>query len=86
MAGIPFSTPTQVGAAIRGARIRAGITQAELAERAGVSRRWLIAVEAGDGQRAELGKVLDTLDSLDLAIVAEQRGNHDGLLDLLDGT
>lgn len=63
--GIPLSTPAQIGAAIKGARMRQGWTQSELAERAGVSRRWLITLESGVSERAELGKVLDTLDALD---------------------
>lgn len=85
MATIPLSTPAQVGATVRGARTRAGITQTELASRAGVSRRWLIALEAGNGQRAELGKVLDTLDAVGLALSATDGASRPNpLAELLD--
>lgn len=85
MADIALTTPAQVGAAIRGARTRAGLTQSELAERAGVSRRWLITVEQGQGERAELAKILDTFDALGLYLVltGESRRN-DRFADLLE--
>lgn len=85
MVGIPLSTPAQIGAAIRGARAREGLTQTELAERAGVSRRWLITVEQGRTERAELGKILDTLDALGLDLtVTTAEGRTDPLADLLE--
>lgn len=62
------STPAQLGAIVRGARQAADITQAELANRAGVSRRWLIALENGDGNGAEFGKILSTLAALGLRL------------------
>lgn len=58
------STP-DAGAAIRSARRAAGLTQAELARRAGVGRQWLVALEKGH-ERAELGKVLAVLQALGL--------------------
>lgn len=86
MAGIPLTTPAQIGAAIRSARRRASLTQQQLAERAGVSRRWLIALESGHAERAELGKVLDTLDTLglDLTVTTTPRATS-RLADLLEG-
>ena len=83
MADIALTTPPQIGAAIRSARKRAGITQAELADRAGVSRRWLITLERGQAERAELGKILDTLDTLDLTITITPRRKNP-LTDLLE--
>lgn len=85
MAGIALTTPAQIGAAIRSARRRADLTQQQLAERAGVSRRWLIALESGHSERAELGKVLDTLDTLglDLTVTATPRATS-RLADLLE--
>lgn len=83
MADVALTTPPQIGSAIRSARKRAGITQAELAKRAGVSRRWLIMLEGGQAERAELGKILDTLDTLDLTITLTPRRTND-LIDLLE--
>ncbi len=55
-----------VGAAIRAARRAQGLTQAQLAERAGVGRQWLVALEGGH-DRAELAKVMAVLEALGLA-------------------
>lgn len=80
-----LNTPVQVGSAIRSARNREGLTQVELAQRAGVSRRWLIALEQGHARRAELGKVLDTLDALDLSLtVGPAVRDSTGLAHLLE--
>lgn len=85
MADIALTTPSQIGAAIRSARTRADLTQSELAERAGVSRRWLISVEQGQAERAELGKILDTLDTLGLELTVSRAQNHgDPLAGLLE--
>lgn len=54
-----------LGAAIKGARQRRGLTQAELAARAGVSRQWVISVERGKST-AEVGAVLRTFAALGL--------------------
>lgn len=83
MAAISLTTPARVGAAIRGARTREGLTQTQLAGRAGVSRRWLIALERGQGERAELGKILDTLDALglDLSLATSRSGDLSDLLE-----
>jgi len=56
-------TPKDVGQLIRARRRSAGLGQAELAERVGVSRQWIIATERGK-PGAELGLVLATLDAL----------------------
>lgn len=50
-----------LGAFIYDVRTKSGLTQQELAEQAGVSRKWLIGIEQGERPRAELGKVLDLL-------------------------
>ncbi len=88
MAGIALSTPARSGATILSARRREGLTQAQLAERAGgVSRRWLISLEqGGKSERAELGgKILDTLDALglDLSVTPPARRRSNELTDLL---
>lgn len=71
MTGRPASTPAQLGAAIRDARKTAGLTQSQLADRAGVSRRWLITLENGKAPGAELTKILTTLAALDLQLTVD---------------
>lgn len=60
-------TMAEVGALIRGAREGAGLTQVDLARRAGVSREWLVKVEAGRTS-AEMPRVMDVLDVLGLVL------------------
>ena len=52
-----------LAAAVRGRRQDLGLNQAELARRAGVSRKWISEFEAGKST-AELGLVLRVLDEL----------------------
>jgi HTH-type transcriptional regulator/antitoxin HipB len=54
-----------LAAAARGRRLGLGLTQAELAARARVSRQWLNEFEAGK-PTAELGLVIRLLDALGL--------------------
>ena len=61
-------TVRDLGAAVRRARRETGLSQQALADRAGVSRQWLSRVEAGKGPSAEMGKVLDVLAALGLAV------------------
>jgi HTH-type transcriptional regulator/antitoxin HipB len=49
--------------AVRGRRMDLGMTQADLAARAGVSRKWIYEFEAGK-PNAELGLILRVLDTL----------------------
>jgi HTH-type transcriptional regulator/antitoxin HipB len=67
---IPFRTPRDIGLIIRDQRRTLGLPQGELAKRIGVSRQWLIEVEAGKA-RAELGLVLRTLNALGLCASIE---------------
>lgn len=55
-----------VGAAIREERLDQGLTQAQLASHASVSREWLSGVERGERAGAELSKILRVLSALDL--------------------
>lgn len=52
-----------LAAVVRGRRKDLGMNQAQLAERAGVSRKWIYEFEAGK-PTAELGLVLRVLDAL----------------------
>lgn len=56
-----------LAAAARGRRQELHLTQAALAERAGVSRKWVYDFEGGK-PRAELRLLLRVLDALDLAL------------------
>jgi HTH-type transcriptional regulator/antitoxin HipB len=56
-----------VAATVRGRRTDLGLSQAELAQRAGVSRKWVSEFEGGKPS-AELGLVMRVLDELGIAI------------------
>lgn len=58
-------TVESVASAVREARIDLGLTQAQLATKAGVGRRFIVDLEAGH-DRAELAKVLTVLDAVDI--------------------
>ena len=58
---------TKLGGLIRDARKAQALTQADLAERAGVARSWLARVEAGH-RGAELETLLRLLDALGLSL------------------
>lgn len=60
-------------AAAHGRRLDLGLTQAELARRAGVSRQWINEFEQGK-PTAELGLVLRLLDALELELAIGERG------------
>lgn len=60
-------TPRDIGLAIRERRRAMGLSQDDLAKRAGVSRQWIIEAEKGR-PRAELGLVLRTLTALGLQL------------------
>lgn len=62
----------EMGAALRSARERAGLTQANLAQRAGVSREWLINVESGR-TAAEFPRLLAVIEELDLVVEVKER-------------
>jgi HTH-type transcriptional regulator / antitoxin HipB len=64
---LTIQTVHQLAAAIRGRRADLGISQAELATRAGVSRKWVYEFEAGK-PTAEFGLLLRVLEALGLGI------------------
>jgi HTH-type transcriptional regulator/antitoxin HipB len=65
-----FRTPTELGLMIRERRKKLGLDQRSLAEKVGVSRQWIIAIEQGK-RRAEIGLVLKTLEVLGLQMSIE---------------
>ena len=75
-----------VAAAVRGRRKELGLTQAELAARARVSRRWIYQFESGKAT-AELGLVIRVLEQLGLTLevgVAKSRRRPARTVDLDD--
>ena len=60
----PVRTIGQFGAEIRRLRTSAGLTQAELAETANVSRRWISRLERGH-EHAELNNIMRVVRALD---------------------
>ncbi len=63
-------------ATVRGRRRDLGLSQAELAAQAGVSRKWIYEFEAGK-PNAELGLILRVMDALGLRLelsLEEQAG------------
>lgn len=69
-------TVRDVGATVRDARAQRGLTQAELARRAGVSREWLVRLEHGS-PRLEMQLVLDTLAAVGLSLAAVESDPED---------
>ncbi|HEV2886781.1 MAG TPA: hypothetical protein VGX49_07725 [Jatrophihabitans sp.] len=67
-------SPEALGRAVRAARTRAGLTQAELAERARANRYAIVSLESGHQTRA-IEILFDTLAALDLELVLRSRGN-----------
>jgi len=63
---VRISSIRDAAAALRGRRTDLGLSQAELARRAGVSRKWISEFERGH-LSAEIGLVLRVLDVLGLA-------------------
>lgn len=66
------ATPKDLGNLVHDRRLALDFTQAQLAERAGVSRLWVNQVEGGHGG-ASLLKVLHLLSALDLAMEVDRR-------------
>lgn len=65
-----IDTAGDVGLLVRAARARCRLTQQDLAVAAGVSRRWIVGLEAGK-PRAELGLVLRVLSTLEIPLTAD---------------
>ena len=59
-----------LGSVVRAARVQRRMTQQDLALAAGVSRRWVVDLEAGK-PRAELGLVLAVLTTLGVPLTAD---------------
>lgn len=64
-------TPLDLGLVIRDRRRKLGLSQTELARKAGVGRQWIVSIERGKSG-AELGLVLRTFSALGLSITSER--------------
>lgn len=64
-----MSTPTELGAAIRSSRQTLGMTQAQVARKAGVARAFVVDVENGRRTGAELWRVLAVLRAVGLGVL-----------------
>jgi len=58
-----FTTTREAGILVRGLREDAGLTGAQLADRARVSRRWLVNLENGKPS-LDMARVLDCFEAL----------------------
>lgn len=76
-------TPQDIGAFLRENRKNAGLGQAELARRIGVSRQWVVEVERGK-PRAEIGLVLRALNALDSPLQTGLAASFRGVADAPD--
>jgi HTH-type transcriptional regulator/antitoxin HipB len=63
----PINSIRDLAAAVRGRRLDLGLSQAELAARARVSRQWISEFEGGK-PTSELGLVIRLLDALGLRL------------------
>ncbi|MEP7762582.1 helix-turn-helix domain-containing protein [Sanguibacter sp. 25GB23B1] len=68
----------KLGTAIKRLRTDRGLTQAQLADAAGVSRQWVVAVESGTKSGVEIGLVMHLLDTLDASLVVRDDRTTDG--------
>lgn len=59
---------TEIGGLIQQRRTDLGLTQAQVARRAKVSRDWIISIENGRRLTVDFERLLRTLDVLDLSI------------------
>lgn len=70
MDSVVIAQPRSIGLAVRDRRRELGLTQAQLAQRAGVSVRLVVSLELGDAPGIQLNKLLAVLDALGLSLYA----------------
>jgi HTH-type transcriptional regulator / antitoxin HipB len=75
------ATIRDLAGAVEGRRKALGFSQAELARRAGVSRKWIYEFEGGN-PNAALGHVLRVVDALDAALTFSDRRAVPAVVDL----
>lgn len=67
-------TPALIGRAIKQLRTLQGVTQADLARNAGVSRTWLSQIESGERDNAELAAIVAVLGELGATLTIHYDG------------
>jgi HTH-type transcriptional regulator/antitoxin HipB len=67
---VRIRSPADLGAVIRARRRQLGLEQSALAEKVGVSRKWIIDIEKGK-PRAAIGLLLRTLNALGIVLDAQ---------------
>jgi HTH-type transcriptional regulator/antitoxin HipB len=72
MKDIPTKTAEALGMQLRARRMALGFSQAALARRVGVERKWIIRLEAGNPV-AELGSVLRAIEALGCELLLHER-------------
>lgn len=80
---IPVHTVADLGAAVRGLRLRQGWSQQQLGDAAGVSRRWVSELERGK-RRGELERVLAVLEALRVGLQLVVTGDRPDPLEALE--
>lgn len=73
MKPVTFTSSPQLGAIVRTAREARSLAQVELAERAGVTRQWLVRLETGRLANPTLQNILRVLHVLDLDLSVGER-------------
>lgn len=75
MGYIQLRTPHDVGLLLKDGRRRANLDQATLAQRLGVSRKWVVEAERGNAGAA-LGTILRALDIVGVQLAAPTRDGN----------
>jgi transcriptional regulator with XRE-family HTH domain len=68
---VEIAIPRQIGLCVRNARKEQGLTQRELARRAGVSERLVLSLELGDAPGIRLDKLMSVTQALGIRLFAE---------------
>ncbi|MET0986780.1 MAG: helix-turn-helix domain-containing protein [Steroidobacteraceae bacterium] len=75
MKDITIKTAGALGLQLRARRLAIGLSQAALAQRVGVERKWIVRLEAGN-DTAEFDSVLRTLEALNCDLILHPRATH----------
>jgi transcriptional regulator with XRE-family HTH domain len=85
MRALALDSAVRLGAAVRAERERTGQSQTALAQKAGVTRQWLVLLESGRLVNPTLAPILRTLAALGLQLQVSKSTGGDVDLDALLG-